>query len=145
MSAPQSSKFQVIKNHLDKQREKLLVELKSLNFAIQKKNENIERMRAYHAEYQNDTKFALTRAHPSLEKNKDLFINRILTAIVQSETELGYLNANKKQLLTQIEVLKGKIDTMQDYLKKGLAAAARKEEKLEQTALDDLTLRGRHG
>lgn len=130
--------IQLIKQALVKDKKKYSFELSKIINSIEKKSYSILRMVSYQKEYSNSKNLQLTRRTPALNKNLSAFSNKISDVIIQAETELKNMQNTRDSILHTIAEINKKIDLMDVFEDRSNQLALKKQEKIEQTMLDDL-------
>lgn len=140
--------IKLIADALTKQKENYLRELARIMTSMQKKISTIAKMQDYQREYANSTRLHLTHATPSLNKNLQAFIQKIVGVIEQAEKEVVGLKKMQNSLLETIAKLDKKIKLMDIFAARVVATKQYQANCNEQRMLDDLALlkhiRGQH-
>lgn len=133
---------------LQKEKERWTFELAKLTSMIEKKLYLIDKMLSYQQEYSEKDKLEISKSHPLLYKNLDMFHKKMLEALFNAETELEKLNSSKKLLLEKILTLDQKMKLMDVFETRVNENEKATAERLEQLISSDLTInkysRGNH-
>lgn len=129
----------LIQTALNKERDKLLMDLSQINIYMRKKIDSLNRVIAYQKEYSEGSHLNVTRMIPALHKNLDFFSGKIQNIIITEEKEIENLSEAQKSKLKQIEVVDQKIKLMSSFSESILAEMALKADNMEQLSIDDLS------
>lgn len=130
---------EMIRNVLDKEREKLLLELSKINIYLNKKVSALQKVLAYQKEYAEGKHLNNTRSIPMLSKNLDTFSNKIKTIIINEEKEIEKLVHGQKKKLQEIESVDSKVRLMSVFSESIISEMLLKMEHIEQSSMDDLS------
>lgn len=133
------NQVQLIENALNKEREKLLMELSRINTYLNKKIESIKKVVAYQKEYAEGVHLNATRSIPMLHKNLDFFSNKMKDIIIVEEREIQKLKTIQQNKLKEIELIDNKVKLMSAFSESILSEMAVKLESAEQSGIDDLS------
>jgi len=121
-----------------KKKDKYMLELSKINNQISSKESMIEKMKFYKNEYINGDKLIISKSIPGLNKNIDLFVDKIDVVIKQSESEVLESKKIKNKLLETINNYDKKINLMNHFEEKVLIDLKIKEDKYDQLTVDNL-------
>jgi flagellar biosynthesis chaperone FliJ len=108
----------IIQRFYESEKNRLAVELSTLNKQIEKKNEMLSRMQSYFNDYQSDTRYVISSTIPSIGDNRQRFMAKIYEAIVKTEAELNILKKPQKALITKINDLTNKAKVITGFVNK---------------------------
>lgn len=130
---------QLMSQVISKQREKQLAELARVNSHIHKKMELIHKMSGYLNDYSDENRLQISRSIPALSKNLLSFSKKIEVVIIEETKEVDRLKEIRSILVKEIESIEKKLDLMATFEEKIKQELAKKLERLEQIALDEMT------
>lgn len=130
---------QLMSKVISKQREKQLAELARVNSHIHKKMELIHKMSGYLNDYSDENRLQISRSIPTLSKNLLSFSKKIEVVIIEETKEVDRLKEIRSILVKEIESIEKKLDLMATFEEKIKQELAKKLERLEQIALDEMT------
>ena len=129
---------QLINQTLTYEKDKWLKELAIINDKINRKISNIERIRHYQDEYNDDKKLQISRIVPALHKNLTNFSQRIDEIIRDEEAKLEKLTRDRDMMEEKIELMRQKIKLMEKFAVTIETEQRIQLDKREQSSLDDL-------
>lgn len=129
----------LIKKALEKQKEKIFLELAKINAVITHKNNLIHKMKIYLIEYRNEKRFELSKSVPGLFINLNHFTDQIESVIVKTEIEIDQLKIRRKVVADKLIKLDQKIDLMKIFISRNDKMLRQKEDRLEQVLIDDIS------
>lgn len=123
---------------LEDQKNKEQQEIARINISIQKKNEVINRIRSYRAEYDSSHQVRLSHVVPALLKNMNQFTSRIDEAILNERHAIEMLENDRQRHASYLMIKDQKLKAMRNQLEKIIHAKLIKHENNGQQAEEEL-------
>lgn len=131
--------IQIIRSALNKQKEKIELDIARINRMIKNKKMSIKKMLSYQNEYSDEKKFTLSKCVPLLNKNLDTFKRKLNNIIIAEEHEIDQLMKIRASKMEEAEKIHQKIQVMDGFKEKKEKELVYEAEKSEQVNQDEMS------